>query len=400
MGQPTPDLPLDLPHSSNHPRCIPAPALERGGDGGTPSLAPVGGLSCHLRPPPLFRSIGLTGLSASLPPHRRLRSVLRRERAVLPARADGTAEPWSRTRAIGSNGSAIAPEMRPSTKGHPCTSLQPNHRSDAALHGHRDSLPDIVPHKLSVSQTCQGRGWSRESYSVSEAGILIFDGSRSEVDKHTCLRPNSSLTDNFVITPVSTAQRLSGTGYGPPCQTHAGGRKSTVWPLLPSACSSETVVTPGKHRKRQRKKNNSSGACSQSERSLTPEKGGKDNFCQLMDSLRITDREKGHASSNRRGSKEGGSARQKVSNRKGPVFKTEHGDKGVCHTRRDRRPHFLPPITQSECLLNVPLILPENSPPPSPRCESTGPFLPLHVPTLPLCFQGNASASEHTLKRT
>ncbi|KAL1278983.1 hypothetical protein QQF64_025656 [Cirrhinus molitorella] len=30
----------------------------------------------NLRPAPLFRTVGLTGLSASLPPHRRLRSVL------------------------------------------------------------------------------------------------------------------------------------------------------------------------------------------------------------------------------------------------------------------------------------------------------------------------------------
>lgn len=38
-----------------------------------------------LRPPPLFRSIGLSGLWASLPPHRRLRYSLNRSRTVLPA---------------------------------------------------------------------------------------------------------------------------------------------------------------------------------------------------------------------------------------------------------------------------------------------------------------------------
>lgn len=45
----------------------------------------ISGSSSSPQPPPLFRSIGPPGLSASLPPHRRLRSIFCRSRAVLPA---------------------------------------------------------------------------------------------------------------------------------------------------------------------------------------------------------------------------------------------------------------------------------------------------------------------------
>ena len=50
--------------------------------------------------------------------------------------------------------------------------------------------------------------------------------------------------------------------------------------------------------------------------------------------------------------------------------------------RRDRRPHFLPPIRQSDSLLQVPLLLPENSPPPSPCAFPEAPVLSLPVPPL------------------
>ncbi|XP_042360401.1 volume-regulated anion channel subunit LRRC8D [Plectropomus leopardus] len=58
--------------------------------------------------------------------------------------------------------------------------------------------------------------------------------------------------------------------------------------------------------------------------------------------------------------------------------------------RRDRRPHFLPPLYQSDSLLHVPLLLPENSPPPSP-CTYTNPSIrPLPVPLLqPLTLRRN-----------
>lgn len=69
--------------------------------------------------------------------------------------------------------------------------------------------------------------------------------------------------------------------------------------------------------------------------------------------------------------------------------------KGAGQTQRDRRPHFLPPITQSDCLLNVPLLLPDNSPPPSPCSPSDILFFPLSVPhiqPLPRERRGDASA--------
>ncbi|CAB1433372.1 unnamed protein product [Pleuronectes platessa] len=50
--------------------------------------------------------------------------------------------------------------------------------------------------------------------------------------------------------------------------------------------------------------------------------------------------------------------------------------------RTDRRPHFLPPIRQSDSLLHVALLLPENSPPPSPCTFPEAPVLSLPVPPL------------------
>ncbi|KAK5856736.1 hypothetical protein PBY51_008312 [Eleginops maclovinus] len=47
--------------------------------------------------------------------------------------------------------------------------------------------------------------------------------------------------------------------------------------------------------------------------------------------------------------------------------------------RRDRRPHFLPPLLQSDSLLHVPFFLPENSPPPSPFTHRDPPMHPLSM---------------------
>lgn len=69
--------------------------------------------------------------------------------------------------------------------------------------------------------------------------------------------------------------------------------------------------------------------------------------------------------------------------------------KGAGQPQRDRRPHFLPPITQSDCLLNIPLLLPDNSPPPSPCSPSEVLFFPLSVPHIqprPRERRGDASA--------
>ncbi|KAK1785616.1 hypothetical protein P4O66_018984, partial [Electrophorus voltai] len=405
MGQPAPDLSPKFPLGSNGPRWILADTPDRegsGSDGSTPRLDGGRHPPAHLCPPPLFRSIGLMGLPASLPPHRRLRSALHRERAVLPATASGTAESWSRMLSAGSDGNAIkpgAPDGGSPLKGHPCSSLHPSYRSNAAPCSHNGSLPKIVTGKLSLSQTRQGMRWCREIHSVSEAGLLCFDGSRSDVAR------NSS-TGKFLMTPASSAHMLCHTRHCPPSKAHVGCRKSTVWPLGQSGTrSSETVDVVGKKRKRQGRKINITGVSSQSEHTSTPEEGGEDHFCQWMRSLKITDREKDRASANKREAQDCGSPRQKVSNRKGKghVFKTEHGDEGACHMRRDRRPHFLPPISQLDCLLNVPIILPENSPPLSPSCAPADPFFPLQVPDLRLGLQRSrrdAAGSEHALKRT
>ncbi|XP_036421913.1 uncharacterized protein LOC118805307 [Colossoma macropomum] len=324
-----------------------------------------------LRPPPLFRSIGLTGLSASLPPHRRLRSALHRARAVLPANsnANEAAHSWPQA-------PSRASERGLPLKGHIRSSLHMN----LVTHD-LDSLPDIVTHKLGLPQ--QEITPRRESH-VREPKILTFASSQAQADKgkHLHLRPNISLTNKMLI-PARTAHRQNNAAHNPPPKTHR--RRSTVSPFTQSEVhSSETGATTERlaekrKEKWRRRKINITGIHSQSERLLTPEKGQEDNICQWLSSLGITDREKDQREC------------QRESNRQGR--RLESVEKGACPTRRDRRPHFLPPISQSDCLLNVPLVLPENSPPPSPSCVPSDPFFPLQVPALPLW-------TEHRLKHT
>ncbi|XP_037398259.1 uncharacterized protein LOC119264240 [Pygocentrus nattereri] len=376
MCQPAPDVPPDLALTSDSSHWSSTPKGEMEGDR-------VG--KGTLRPPPLFRSIGLTGLSASLPPHRRLRSALHRARAVLPANANAneTTHSWPQAPSSGTNtNTSGASERGLPLKGHIRSSLHVG----LVTHGldtYNDSLPDIVTHKLGLPEPQKKITPHRECH-VGKTKILTFSSSHVQADKgkHLHIRSNLGLSNKMLI-PARTAHRQNNTAHNPPPKAHR--RRSTVSPFTQNdVCLCETGETTerlagNRREKWRRRKINSTGVHSRSERLLTPEEGQEDNICQWLSSLGITDKEKDQRES------------QREPNRQG--CRLESVEKAACPTRRDRRPHFLPPISQSDCLLNVPLVLPENSPPPSPSCVPSDPFFPLQVPALPLW-------TEYRLKHT
>ncbi|XP_026783554.3 uncharacterized protein LOC113534792 [Pangasianodon hypophthalmus] len=334
MSQPTPDLPLvsDTACWSTNTKMeteISARLYRstRGSEGG--KCVP-----CPLRPAPLFRSIGLTGLSASLPPHRRLRSILHRARAVRPDNANETNKAQG-----GSNANTLI--------------------SDATDRGlpFKDFLPEIMTQKLRPSQTHQE---TRTRGSRSIRDTKTFSSFQSQAESR--LNPNNNLTDTF--------QSCHSMGHQDPSSKTYTSRRTIVFPLTQSdthsAATTETPVSA--NRKRWSRK---------IRQILTSEKGSDEqDISECFHNLVITD---DHPSSNRKNLKASGSPK---SNRN--ELDSEHEGKGACHTRRDRRPHFLPPISQSGCLLDVPFVLPENSPPPSPSSVFSTPFFPLSVPVLPV----------------
>lgn len=300
-----------------------------------------------LRPPPLFRSVGLTGLSAGLPPHRRLRSILHRARAVLPANTNAsvseTAHSWPSS---GSNSKMTGvSERNLPLKGR----IRSSSHTDSAAHGpeaSKNSLPNIATHKPSLDgEPCQ-EGHARE------INILTLGSAQAQTEKckHGHLRPS--------LIPARTVHRHNSAGHNPPAKVHR--QRSIVSPSQQKELHLSETGAPTERlgKKRERWVTSKTAAHSPSERHSSPEKS-QENICQWLSSVGITD-----------------------SGLKGSNRLCGLGEKGP--TRRDRRPHFLPPISQSDCLLNVPLVLPENSPPPSPSCVSSTHVFPLHVPTLPL----------------
>lgn len=282
-----------------------------------------------LHPAPLFRSIGLTGLSASLPPHRRLRSILHRARAVRPddanAKETGAAEG-------GSDAKALVSEA-----------------TDRGL-PFKDFLPDITTQKLCPPPQSARETRTRRNRSIGDTETFSSLWSQTE----SRLNPRNA-----------TLPRRHSVGHqDPPSKTYMS-RRTVVFPLT----SAETPESAGRKRWSRRIR-----------RILTSEKSSDEqDISDCFHSLVITD---DRPSANTKHLQDSGSPKSNRSD-----LDNEHEGKGACHTRRDRRPHFLPPISQSGCLLDVPFVLPENSPPPSPSGAFSTPFFPLCVPALPLCPQ-------------
>lgn len=286
---------------------------------------------CPLHPAPLFRSIGLTGLSASLPPHRRLRSILHRVRAVRPDNANAN----ETNRDLGG--------------------AKPN-ISEATDRGlpFKDFLPDIMTQKLHPYQTHEETP-ARASRSVGDT--VTFSSFLPQTESHKNL--NIELTDAF--------QRHHSMGHQHPSSKTCISRRTIMFPLAQSNTQSAAETAVSANRKRWSRR---------IRQIWTSETGSDDqDISECFHSLVITDH---HPSANRKNPQASGSPK---SNRRKLDIECE--GKGACHTRRDRRPHFLPPISQSGCLLDVPFLLPENSPPPSPSSVFSAPSFPLCVPTLP-----------------
>lgn len=334
MSRPTPDLPLvsdSFCWSAN--KTMETEISDRlyrtahGSEGG--ECVP-----CPLRPAPLFRSIGLTGLSASLPPHRRLRSILHRARAVQPASANANANDTCKT-----NPNELV--SKASDRGLPF----------------KDFLPDIMTQNLRPSQVHQERQ-IRGSQPFGDTETFSIFQSQTE----SCLNPNNHLTDTF--------SRHHSMGHQHPPSKTSTSRRTIVFPLMQSdthsATSSGTPLSAS--RKRWRRK---------IRQILSSEKGSDEqDISERFHSLVITDDPSSVSWKNLQASGSPKSNRSESG--------SELDGMGACHTRRDRRPHFLPPISQSGCLLDVPFVLPENSPPPSPSSVFSSPFFPLCVPALPV----------------
>lgn len=258
-------------------------------------------LSQGLCPPPVFQSIrGLTGTSTSLPPHRRLRSIFRRSRAVLPADAN------TETQRCGFSHLDVLRAGLIMQAGIPRTDTQPAHDSPTA---------QLTSFQLTPPSMLRWEGRGRRSGVISPFGQPRESGWRKR----------------------RRTRRAEATGTRP-----------------------ETSDPPG---------------------SLAlPSEGPKEaELCLWLQDLEITDRASERASVT--------SVSQRGWTRLGPLLGRREVGQGAglgagqwVTQRPDRHPHFLPPITRFGSLLEVPLFLPENSPPPSPCLSPSDPFSPLPVP--------------------
>ncbi|KAI7804141.1 hypothetical protein IRJ41_024713, partial [Triplophysa rosa] len=243
-----------------------------------------------LRPAPLFRLVGLTGPSASLPPHRRLRSVVHDTPNTSTA-AGPSDHLWT---------------GRPGP--------QPRTNPFSAFTGKTQEKP-LAVNKTSNLQTLPQKCPKR----LKEKDRKV-DGSR------------------WHHSDITSRERQEDTEYFYE-EVWRGERQKVRWTRINRTKRINTDQVP--------------------------------DISQRIQSLEITDRAESHQSR---------SIGQMKFKPRGRGNRAVPLGKGEESTRRDRRPHFLPPLTQRDCLLNVPLTLPDNSPPPSPCSPSDVLFLPLSVP--------------------
>ncbi|KAJ8404195.1 hypothetical protein AAFF_G00339680 [Aldrovandia affinis] len=295
-----------------------------------------------LSPPPLFRGIGMTGASASLPPHRRLRSVFHRSRAVLPSDARVGGDAPSQACSL-----AVAPA---STWNHP-------------------------------------GGLSRTR---SFAGVHSPTGSRAKT-----VSPTDTPADGHLATPAFLNRQIGGQPCYQPLlssRTHCegkgrwvgGGGGGTLSLVRQGNDPPKSGGVRAEERMRRARRLSTEGRrepCPVNKRwglsAQDPERAEDRDLCTWLESLGLTDSEK-DTSSTAATDRQCRTLRgtRPVTMGAWPV----EGKTGPC--RKDRRPHFLPPISQSVSLLDVPLLLPKNSPPPSPCSLSDAFVFPLPVPRL------------------
>lgn len=288
--------------------------------------------SLVLRPPPLFRSIGPPGLSAGLPPHRRLRSIFCRSRAVLPA----DAHPIEASDAL--------PFMDIQTGDHTDTIVRPlseDLKSSTALY----ALQPEVDSDLHTGAVFGSGGFAASRSTASASTQVQSEQQDTQLFSHLC-------------PPTKATGRNRG----------RQGRRVTPPP------TSEDPAIKEKRQQKGRKRSfrvDCKGKLKHAAPSLS-EKEEAARLCEWLQSLGMEGSKEGDAvpSSGQRGlfaSRRSGLSRER--------------ETAASH-RRDRRPHFLPPLCQSASLLHVPVLLLENSPPPSPCAPPSPPIHQLPVPLL------------------
>ncbi|XP_044038414.1 uncharacterized protein LOC122869447 isoform X2 [Siniperca chuatsi] len=283
--------------------------------------------SSSLRPPPLFRSIGPPGPSASLPPHRRLRSMFCRSGAVLPANTHPTE----------------------ASDTHTFTDIQSGnhaHTSTCPL-GCNDALQPEMDSDLRRRAAFRS-GVFADTWSVVSA----------------CPQTQSGQQDRQLFSHLCPSAGANG--------RNRGRQGRLVTPLQ----TSEAPAIKDKRQQKRRKRSykvDCAGKQKYVVASLTDKEREGARLCEWLQSLAIADSNEKDSVTTKQ--------RRFVSRCRGV---TGHGqqDTAASH-RRDRRPHFLPPICQSDSLLHVSLLLlPEKSPPPSACTYPDAPIPSLPVPLL------------------
>ncbi|KAM7386317.1 hypothetical protein PAMA_009107 [Pampus argenteus] len=294
--------------------------------------------SSSLRPPPLFRSIGLSGLSASLPPHQRLRSIFCRSREVLPANT------------------------------HTIEALDTHTFTDIQTDNHARKITcslgcsDVLSESIHSSTVLNAQQPETDSYlhrrAVFKSGVLS--------EPWSLLSVNREAQDRQLFSHLCPSERATGRNRG------RQGRLVT-----PLQTSEDAVINQRQQQQQKRRKRIYKVDCAGKQKYLVPsltEKEEDARLCNWLQSLGITDnKEKDSIITNNQ--------RRLFVSRCWGARGHREPDTAASH-RRDRRPHFLPPICQSETLLHVPLLLPENSPPPSPCTYPNAPICSLTVPPL------------------
>lgn len=287
--------------------------------------------SSSLRPPPLFRSIGPPGLSASLPPHRRLRSLFCRSRVVLPAN----------THPIEASDTRVFSDIQ--TGNHAGIIMSPLGCNDMFSE-------DIQPE---VDSDLHSRAVFRSRF-FANTGSIVSTSSQAQCGQK----------DRQLFSHLCPSAQPSG--------RNKGRQDRMVTPLQ----TSEDPVMKEKQQQKRRKRNHKVDSAGQQKYvvpSLT-EKEEDARLCEWLQSL-------GMADSHEKDSATKTNQQQLFASRCRGVVPGHPEQETAASHRRDRRPYFLPPICQSDSLLHVPLLLPENSPPPSP-CSY--PATPIHLLPVPL----------------
>lgn len=267
-----------------------------------------------LRPPPLFRSIGPSGLSASLPPHRRLRSIFCRSRAVQPANTHSFE----------------------ASDSHTFTDIQGDNHARAVM------CP--LDQRELISEDIQPSSADSDVLRRTLFGSTVSANPQAQIRLHN--RPLFSH-----LCPSARASEKT------------RGREGR---LVTSLQTSDDPPVKDKQQRKRRKRSYKVDCAGKYVVPTVTETEEDARLCEWLRSLDVGESDEKNTTT--------------TNNRQRLFASRCRGADTVVSHSRDRRPHFLPPICQSNLCLHVPLMIPENSPPPSPY---TYPDAPIHSLTVP-----------------